>query len=144
MEEVVLAKLHCKFCRRSAAACKWARDGNQGKQCADCRNLLRRCIHGTLAERTAKTSALEVECRTQDGHQHYMDTALTPWLEMETGYWRGQGLKKDFALTPMRTVIDKVCRDGLVMQKVRSVFWPCVIYQQTFGKLLHPHEMKTG
>ena len=143
-EEVVdVANLHCKFCRRSPVDCKWAREGNQGKQCADCRNLLRRCIHGTLAERTAKLSSLELECRTQEGHQHYMDTALTPWLQLEAGHLRGQGLKKHFALTPMRTMIEKVCQDGFVMEEVRGVFWPCAIYHKTFGRLLHPHEIKT-
>lgn len=132
----VLESWSCKFCRRTPLQVGWCRpDG--GRECGECRNLLRSLFVGDKEQKHEQKSNLERKCKDNSFHSWFMSS------EGPLGKFRSASRDEKRSMTSqiLERKVSVVNQKGFLMREVRGVFWPRALYESNFQKTLHPQDM---
>jgi hypothetical protein len=126
----------CISTPRSAKESKWARaDG--GKECYDCRGLLRVICRGDSAAKKTQKEDLATKCKCKI----YVTWYISP--EGPLGKWLAANREQraTFESTLLVRVLSVIKECGFIGREVRGVFYHTDLFEGHFKKKAHPDEL---
>ena len=115
----------CKYCRRNASQVGWARpDG--GRECGECRNMIRCVIVGTPQQKKEQKNQLASKCADDAYHKFYMSDE-GPLMKFKNA---PIDVKRQMGKDVLEWKVSVVHDVGFLMREVRGVFWPTKVAGQ--------------